>query len=415
MLHTEPLVLHGRGSTLSLQELVAAAPSLGTAAELSFRPVLQYHATKKPLAKVKHFDRRFTQRVLRNSTAADLIAQLRWLASENDLLIRPDNACLPQTWVYFSATNDSATAQFVRDRVDIADLAQLAGARAGRPDGATIHSENVWIGGAGVTSWNHYDASWNAFAQLNGRKRFVLSAPAVGDRLQPYSYLHPHFRRTQQAAIDVDGADRGVAGTTTVVLEAGDVLVLPPFYFHMVTALSPVSVSYNVWAHDGATLRVQRLVSRGGRALGLLPALNDPAFSREARAAILEHFAVALAGALFVDEDAAGDSVERAARAWLHARLSSRWRSVKLRYPRPLAKLQRFCAPGEAQRARSALAKAHAPAGAASAVEAAAAALRAVRPVGGDVLEAPNLIEQAAVDVLGDVKAVGSFLSHCFA
>jgi len=37
-----------------------------------------------------------------------------------------------------------------------------------------------------------------------------------------------------------------------------------------VTALSPISLSYNVWAHDEETLRVQRLVGRAGSALGLL-------------------------------------------------------------------------------------------------------------------------------------------------
>jgi len=36
-----------------------------------------------------------------------------------------------------------------------------------------------------------------------------------------------------------------------------------------VTALSPISLSYNVWAHDEETLRVQRLVGRAGSALGL--------------------------------------------------------------------------------------------------------------------------------------------------
>jgi len=45
----------------------------------------------------------------------------------------------------------------------------------------------------------------------------------------------------------------------------------------------------------------------------------------------------------------------------------------------------------------------------------AAAALRALAHVGGDVLETPNLVEQAALDVLGDARTAGSFLTHCFA
>ncbi|EOD08464.1 hypothetical protein EMIHUDRAFT_436128 [Emiliania huxleyi CCMP1516] len=115
--------------------------------------------------------------------------------------------------------------------------------------------------------------------------------------------------------------------------------------------------------------------------------------------------------------EAGGAEAVEAARRWLHSRMVSRWRSVSARYARPMRKLRRFCALGEAAAARGRIASAHWPADAAAGerVARAAAALRALAHVGGDVLETPNLVEQAALDVLGDARTAGSFLTHCFA
>jgi hypothetical protein len=79
-----------------------------------------------------------------------------------------------------------------------------------------------------------------------------------------------------------------------------------------------------------------------------------------------------------------------------------------------MAKLRRFCAPGTEASTRASLAAAHTPAAAAAAIEKVATRLRALAPMGGDVLECANLVEQAALDVLGDVKTTGSFLVNCF-
>ena len=123
----------------------------------------------------------------------------------------------------------------------------------------------------------------------------------------------------------------------------------------------------------------------------------------------MEHAAVSLV----VDVIQLGNRTE--ARAWLHQRMGSRWKAVDSRYPKAMRKLARFCAPGEAAVARSALAAAHTPEEVAPAVQDAAAALRALRVLGGDALETANVVEQAALDVLQDVRTTGSFLTHCFA
>lgn len=44
-------------------------------------------------------------------------------------------------------------------------------------------------------TYNHYDASYNFFLQVRGRKRFTLRPP--GSPLYPYPCLHPHYGHSQ--------------------------------------------------------------------------------------------------------------------------------------------------------------------------------------------------------------------------
>ena len=41
--------------------------------------------------------------------------------------------------------------------------------------------------------------SWHLFAraQVHGSKHFLLSSPLAGNALEPFSSLHPNFRRAQ--------------------------------------------------------------------------------------------------------------------------------------------------------------------------------------------------------------------------
>lgn len=78
-----------------------------------------------------------------------------------------------------------------------------------------------------------------------------------------YPRIHPSFRQSQ---IDLSGGETlrarfprfcGVAGMTAV-LSPGDVLYLPPFWFHHVTARS-LSISANVWFQSDAFAAVERI------------------------------------------------------------------------------------------------------------------------------------------------------------
>jgi hypoxia-inducible factor 1-alpha inhibitor (HIF hydroxylase) len=108
---------------------------------------------------------------------------------------------------------------------------------------------NVWIGPSGATTHMHYDIFYNFYAQLYGRKRFILFPPTHRPYLYLYPFLHPG---AQQSQVNLDAPDYNSfplfqnARAVEAILEPGDVLYLPPMWFHHVTALD-LSFSVSVW------------------------------------------------------------------------------------------------------------------------------------------------------------------------
>lgn len=109
----------------------------------------------------------------------------------------------------------------------------------------------LWVGQAGVIAHTHLDSYDNFFVQLRGRKRFLLFEPAQAEYLHPYPFLHPSHA---QAQVDIHNASHpGVwpemqhIKCIEAVLGPGDMLYLPPLWWHMVEALD-VSVSVNLWS-----------------------------------------------------------------------------------------------------------------------------------------------------------------------
>tara|TARA_B100000780_G_scaffold19842_1_gene12821 strand:+ start:282 stop:1703 length:1422 start_codon:yes stop_codon:yes gene_type:complete len=134
----------------------------------------------------------------------------------------------------------------------------------------------LWMGSKGTTAGTHYDRSYNMFAQIVGRKSFYIYPPDHWKHL----YLHPSFsgsRRqcrykfplTSDASSIIKGNgyendnnngnanDNNNDNTTCTtaenrktamhgVLNPGELLYVPPFYFHTVVSLSLQTVSYSV-------------------------------------------------------------------------------------------------------------------------------------------------------------------------
>ena len=117
---------------------------------------------------------------------------------------------------------------------------------------------NMWIASAGSTTAAHYDSYHNFFVQLHGTKRFFLMPPGAAIALYTYPRLHPSYR---QAQVDLTmrsndprltttyrrmaelvkssrlGTGAGKLDAMVVDLEPGDVLYVPPYWFHL--AMTP--------------------------------------------------------------------------------------------------------------------------------------------------------------------------------
>lgn len=101
-------------------------------------------------------------------------------------------------------------------------------------------SVNVWIGQPHVIAHCHYDGYHNMYVQLYGKKKFTLFQPSQWSNLYPYPFLHPSHAQSQVNLSDAD-MERfprvQQARAVEVVLVPGDVLYMPPLWFHHVEAL----------------------------------------------------------------------------------------------------------------------------------------------------------------------------------
>eukprot|EP00164_Ancoracysta_twista_P002852 GFYU01003795.1.p1 GENE.GFYU01003795.1~~GFYU01003795.1.p1 ORF type:complete len:467 (-),score=58.57 GFYU01003795.1:24-1424(-) len=126
---------------------------------------------------------------------------------------------------------------------------------------------NVWLGGKGAVSHTHYDTAHNFYVQLYGRKRFTLLAPSEDP--VPFPSLHTFYR---QAHANIQRPEwhrfprlQG-AKVYQVTLGPGDMLYLPPFWWHRVESLRPtkhavypMSLSVNVWS-DSKEYRISEKI-----------------------------------------------------------------------------------------------------------------------------------------------------------
>ena len=117
-------------------------------------------------------------------------------------------------------------------------------------------SVNVWIGQPHVIAHCHYDGYYNFYAQLYGTKQFTMFRPTNWPGLYPYPFLHPSHA---QAQVNLsDSLNVGSFPLTKkveayrVVLQPGDLLFMPPMWFHHVESMD-VSISVNVWTDSDQT------------------------------------------------------------------------------------------------------------------------------------------------------------------
>jgi hypothetical protein len=117
------------------------------------------------------------------------------------------------------------------------------------PDGSSLVSKNLWFGPAGTISPLHFDRSHNLLHQHWGRKHVVMVAPSYSHLMMPgpKNSESPHVSSldlvTSGSNIDLSRLN---APCLETILEPGDVLFLPAFWWHNVMSID-AAISVNYW------------------------------------------------------------------------------------------------------------------------------------------------------------------------
>lgn len=114
---------------------------------------------------------------------------------------------------------------------------------------------NCRFGSRGIIAECHYDESRNFILMLGGQKRYILAHPNQCRNLELYKLGHPSARHSRINWSDPqswrnDGGNFSKAQVNEVVLQAGDGLYLPTYWFHFIVSLN---LNYQCNARSGMT------------------------------------------------------------------------------------------------------------------------------------------------------------------
>ncbi|KAG0144334.1 hypothetical protein CROQUDRAFT_709804 [Cronartium quercuum f. sp. fusiforme G11] len=126
---------------------------------------------------------------------------------------------------------------------------------------------NAWLGPSGTVSPAHVDPYYNCYAQIVGRKYVWLASPKFQSEMYPFgstdeeeSLQATYMTNTSQVDVissctnDIDSikvsypnfVEKVMPEAMQVVLEEGDLMIMPPGWWHSMKSLSP-SISVSMW------------------------------------------------------------------------------------------------------------------------------------------------------------------------
>ncbi|CAH1238274.1 KDM8 [Branchiostoma lanceolatum] len=117
----------------------------------------------------------------------------------------------------------------------------------------------LWLGSAGNITPLHYDRNHGLLSQIVGCKELVLFSHEDTNNLYPYSSLsdRSHTSRVNLRTTDREEIERfprvAEAQRYHCVLKPGELLYIPPFWWHDVTSLDPcvsVTLPWDLEAHE---------------------------------------------------------------------------------------------------------------------------------------------------------------------
>lgn len=114
--------------------------------------------------------------------------------------------------------------------------------------GGDLQSINAWLGPAGTITPLHHDPHHNLLAQVVGRKYVRLYSPESSQNIYPY----PEPMLCNSSQVDVTNVDLVKFPNfehlkfTDCILEEGQMLYIPPKWWHYVESLTP-SFSVSFW------------------------------------------------------------------------------------------------------------------------------------------------------------------------
>ncbi|NES98967.1 MAG: cupin-like domain-containing protein [Sphaerospermopsis sp. SIO1G2] len=109
---------------------------------------------------------------------------------------------------------------------------------------------NLWMGTGGNISPLHWDSAQNLLSQIQGRKRILLFEPKQTEFLYPFpaNSKIPHMSQVKVDRPDFNKFPKSQnARYTECTIEAGEMLFIPPFWWHQVYSLDQLNVAINFW------------------------------------------------------------------------------------------------------------------------------------------------------------------------